>query len=164
MPYLSEEFIGRIRHLLKVHKSDARIVNPPPMTIKQYANQKQKNVVTCTIRKCPIKSAKCTSCYVVYEGVYELFNSSYVGSTWRHVHTRCQEHLRATMKHDLTSVFGQHYHQQHPQHSPNITFNILQHTAREELLLRISEADWIRRLQPRINRNMEYMGTGLLTS
>ena len=49
MPYLSEGFSGRIRHL-KVHKIDARIVNQTPMTIKQYASQKQKNVVTCTIQ------------------------------------------------------------------------------------------------------------------
>ena len=62
------------------------------------------------------------------------------------------------MKHDLTPAFGQHYHQQHSQHS-DISNNILQDTAREEMLLRITEAYWIRRLQPRINRNMEYMGT-----
>ena len=111
MPYLSEEFNGRIRHLLKLHNIDAGIVNPTPMTIKQYASQKQKNVVTRTMRKCPMKSAKYTSCYVAYEGVYELCTSSFVGSTGRQVHTRCQEHLRAAMKHDLTSVFGRHYHQ-----------------------------------------------------
>ena len=69
MPYLSEELNGRIRHLLKVHNIDVRIVNPTPITIKQYASQKQKNVVTCTMRKCLMISAKCTSCYVVYEGV-----------------------------------------------------------------------------------------------
>ena len=162
MPYLSEELNGRIQNLLKVHKIDVRIVNPTPLTIKQYASQKQKNLVTCTTHKSPMKIAKCTSCYVVYEGVYELCNSSFVGSTGRQVHTRCQEHLRAAMKHDLTSAFGQHYHVQHPQHSSNITFNILQYTAREKLLVRISKAYWMRRLQPRINRKMEDMGTGFL--
>ena len=159
---LSEEFIGRIRYLLKVHKIDARIVNATPKTIEQHASQKQKNVVICTMCKCPMKSAKCTSCYVVYEDLCKICNSSCVGSTGRQVHTRCQEHLRAAMKHDPTSAFGQHYHQQHPQHSPNITFSILQHTARDELRLRISEAYWIRKLQPRINRKVEDMGTGFL--
>ena len=62
---LSEEFYGRIRHLLKVHKIDVRIVNPTPLTIKQYASQKQKNVVACTMRKRAMKIANVhhvTSC------------------------------------------------------------------------------------------------------
>ena len=63
------------------------------------------------MRKCPMKIAKCKSCYVVYEGLCELCNSSYVWSTGRQVHARCQKHLRAAIRHDLTSVFVQHYHQ-----------------------------------------------------
>ena len=49
--------------------------------------------------------------------------------------------------------------QQHTQHSQNITFNILQRTTRDGLLLRTPEAYWIRKLQSRINRKMEDMGT-----
>ena len=35
-------------------------------------SQKQKNVVTCTMRKCPMQGARCTSCYVMYKGVCGL--------------------------------------------------------------------------------------------
>ena len=144
MPYLSEELNGMIWHLLKVHKIDVRILNPTPT--------RQKNVVKCTMRKCPMKSARCTSCYVVYKGVCELCNSSYVGSTGRQADEAWYDVCLWPALLPTTSTA-----------LPNITFNILQQTAREQLLLRISEAYWIRRLQPRINRNMEYMGTGFFT-
>ena len=81
--------------------------------------------------------------------------------TTRRVHVRAREHMNSAKQHSPNSAFGEHYREEHPQETPNITFEILKRCS-DDVRLHIEEAMAIQQFRPSLNQRVQEMGTGFL--
>ena len=100
--------------------------------------------------------------HVVYEITCELYKATYIGSTVHALHERAKEHLTSAKKKTKASAMGVHYKTYHKKSKPNMRFRIVCTTERDELQLRIEEAQVIRTMKPAINRRGEETGIDFL--
>ena len=161
IPFISDAFNHKVRHLLNKHNVAARVVNCRDRTLRDLtkANQKQQHTI-CHSTSCPAPDI-CQHASVVYSATCQLCDQSYIGMTTRKLHERAREHVTAARHHDRHSAFGQHYESHHPKATPDIKFIILRRQ-KDLLRLHIEEAMAIRTFKPTLNRRQEDLGTGFL--
>ena len=76
----------------------------------------------------------------------------------RALHERAKEHLASAKNKTTASAMGVHYKTCHKKSKPKMRFRIVCTTERDELRLRIEEAQVIRTMKPAINRRGEETG------
>ena len=161
LPFISNRVDREIRRALDRHQIEARLVHPKPRTFLQLAQPKVEPP-KCKSKKCPIKYIDCMRTYVVYEITCELCKATYIGSTVRALHERAKEHLASAKNKTKASAMGVHYKTCHKKSKPKMRFRIVCTTERDELRLRIEEAQVIRMMKPAINRRGEETGIDFL--
>ena len=164
IPYVNEIFSSRVRACLKRNGfSRIRLVNPKPETIEQISG-KPKPSQFCRLRKCAIKDhcQDCTKTHVAYEARCNLCPNNYIGSTTVALHYRARQHIYAIRRCDNTYALGEHFTKDHRDTAPSVMFRVVESCGQDELRLRITEACWIKKLAPTLNRKTEHIGTGFL--
>ena len=107
------------------------------------------------VKKCPINYIDFMRTRVVSEITCEICKAAYIESTVRALHERAKEHLASAKKKTKTSAMGVHYKTCHKKSKPKMSFRIVCTTERDELRLRIEEAQVIHTMKPAINRRGE---------
>ena len=100
--------------------------------------------------------------HVVYEITCELCKATYIGSTVRVLYERAKEHLASAKNKTKASAMGKHCKTCHKKSKPKMRFWIVCTTERDELRLRIEEAQVIRTMKPAINWHGEETGIDFL--
>ena len=161
IPFISDEFNGRVKKLLLKNHIPAHVVNAPQRTLQQFSAAPAHTACRpCTSKDCPAKDI-CRRSNVVYLATCQLCDEQYIGQTSRQLHVRAREHLRSAKQRSTTTALGDHYRQRHPNNTPSIGFKILR-SSPDCLRLRILEAFEIKSRQPELNRKREDLGTGFL--
>ena len=160
LPFITDQFNHRVRHLLQKHGIVARLINYKGRTIQDLTRQPSKEPERCNGKSCPAPGI-CHRSSVVYCATCLICKEFYIGMTIRRLHERAREHLNSARQRSGTSVFGDHYAQKHPGKVPRINFTVVKYQ-RNDLRLHIEEALAIKKLRPTLNRRQEDLGTGFL--
>jgi hypothetical protein len=152
VPFIDDSFNNKIRRLFREVSNDIQVViaNKPAPSLRNLLN-KRTNITDrpCNKRQCILSSTgKCYLHHVVYE-IQCPCGMIYIGSTIRHLHDRIYEHLR-----DTNSAIKDHGLLCEQFERNRLNISILSRQG-NEIDLRISEALWIHRKQPSINRRIE---------
>ena len=146
IPYVCDALDNRLRKVFKDQGLNVRISHKS-QTLRNVLNPTHTSK-TCKIKECCINNPKkCFQRGVVYEVTCKQCQSSYIGSTIRHLHDRIKEHFNDPK----SSVFS-HFSTCSDR---NIVVNIIARS-RDTVNLRLLEAIYIKSKNPSINSRDEH--------
>jgi uncharacterized protein with PIN domain len=156
LPFISDSVDGQILKSLKPLGMNIRISHKGRFlkdALRCNRSMEPTNNVTCKLVNCSIKNNKlCFQTKVVYSMICHKCGGEYVGSTFRHLHTRVKEHL--TMK--TSSVFL---------HSSTCggTWNVSV-LARNDTVanMRMKEAIFIKDRKPQLNKKEDLLRLAII--
>ena len=152
VPFISDQFNGQLKRLLKKSSLDIRLVTQPAPSISRQLN-KNKRYQNCNLRSCPIQNpAICNATNVVYRATCSVCGQFYIGSTSPPFHKRVAQHCQPSRR---TAV---HNHATSHQQSTKAIFDFSIVSRHEnEIRCRIAEALTITKLSPTLNAKDEYL-------
>ena len=170
LPYISEACNRKIKNLINKYKLPIRIINKLGLPLHTGLNNKQdKNKYRCTdscnICKNLQNKYSCNDRYIIYKYTCNLCHEFYVGRTCRKFNIRHKEHARSINNKNNSSALSEHLINEHSDEEGGINMYTVdfigrRHNSRDTA---ITEAFYINKLQPSLNRKHELPAYNLLS-
>ena len=158
LKFLNDSTNRQIHSLLKKYKIPANLVSVPNkslyncLKVIDQKNEKHDNCEPCEMLP---KRLNCNDRFLIYKFTCKSCDQSYIGQTSRSFKHRFSEHKRAILKQQNTSALAEHNHNG-PKNSSIQDFNLeILDRCNDPLDTRLTEARFIKRLRPKINRKEE---------
>ena len=146
-PYISDEIDRKVKRIFREENINVRLTRKG-YTIRQYLNKTNKRN-PCTLTGCILKDPNiCSRKNVIYQITCNTCNSTYIGSTIRHLHIRVREHL----SNKSSSVYK--HLRSCGNNGNNISVQVLS-SDHDCCNIRIREAIFIKKFKPKINNKEE---------
>lgn len=153
IPYISEAHSKEIKHLINNSGLHIFPIFTPGIKLRNILTESALEVNKCKSKSCD-QPKECKRKNIIYELECTICQEKYIGETQRELHTRLNEHNRHLhMGNTQFSAMAQHYQIKHTS-IPEKPFKAkIIERCQDYADRKIREAIWIRRTQPKINRD-----------